>query len=511
MAHSAVHLWRLLVWGRTLARHGALRGIERDPNTPPAVRRLARIARIGARVPKTPAYADALEAIGPPAIKFGQTLATRPDIIGEAASHDLQRLQDAVPPLPFAVIEAAMAKSFGRPLGELFASIEPEPVGAASIAQVHRAVTVDGRQVAVKVLRPGVEEEFARAIDTYEWAAAHLEAMGGELSRLRPRLVIETFKRWTARELDLRREAASASELAEAMVAEPDFRVPAIDWQRTTGRVLTLEWIDGIKLSKREALLAAGHDPARLAHILVHAFLRQAIAEGFFHADLHQGNLFALPDGRLAAIDFGIMGRIDRRARVWLAEILYGLITGNYRRVAEIHFEAGYVPPHHNVEEFATALRAVGEPMRGLPVKDMSVGMMLDGLFNITRDFDMQTQPHLLLLQKTMVMVEGVATALDPEINMWETAAPFVREWIRTELGPEAYVADRLVTDLRTIARLPELVRNIERHFPPPGGAPPAPPLKEVQVTRIGGVGRYLAVIVVTAAISIGATWLVLH
>ncbi|PZP12867.1 MAG: 2-polyprenylphenol 6-hydroxylase, partial [Sphingomonas hengshuiensis] len=466
MTATATHLWRLLKWGRTLARHGALRGIERDPNTPAAVRRLCRIARFGARTPDTPAYADALQAIGPPAIKFGQTLATRPDLIGEAAAADLVRLQDAVPPLPFAAVEKAMAASFGRPLSALFASIDPVPVGAASIAQVHRAVTTEGVTVAVKVLRPGIEEEFARAIDTYEWTAAHLEAMGGELKRLQPRLVIETFKRWTARELDLRREAASASELAEAMTAEPDFIVPKIDWQRTTGRVMTLEWIDGIKLSNRAALIAAGHDPARLAHILVHAFLRQAIAEGFFHADLHQGNLFAIPGGKIAAIDFGIMGRIDRRARVWLAEILYGLITGNYRRVAEIHFEAGYVPPHHNVGEFATALRAVGEPMRGLAVKDMSVGNMLDGLFNITRDFDMKTQPHLLLLQKTMVMVEGVATALDPDINMWETSAPFVREWIRTELGPEAFVADRLVTDLRTLSRLPQLIRNIERHFP---------------------------------------------
>ena len=511
MTATTTHLWRLLKWGRTLARHGALRGIERDPNTPPALRRLCRVARFGARVPATPAYADALQAIGPPAIKFGQTLATRPDIIGDAAAKDLARLQDAVPPLPFAVVEKAMLTAFGRPLNELFASIDPVPVGAASIAQVHRAVTTEGTTVAVKVLRPGVEEEFARAIDTYEWAAARLETMGGELARLRPRLVIETFKRWTARELDLRREAASASELAEAMTAEPDFVVPRIDWQRTTGRVMTLEWIDGIKLSNRPALIAAGHDPARLAHILVHAFLRQAIAEGFFHADLHQGNLFALPGGKLAAIDFGIMGRIDRRARVWLAEILYGLITGNYRRVAEIHFEAGYVPAHHNIGEFATALRAVGEPMRGMAVKDMSVGNMLDGLFNITRDFDMQTQPHLLLLQKTMVMVEGVATALDPDINMWETAAPFVREWIRTELGPEAYVADRLITDLRTVARLPELIRNIERHFPSPGGAPPAPPLRPLAPATAGGIWRYLAVAAVTAAASIGATWLVLH
>jgi ubiquinone biosynthesis protein len=507
----AVHLWRLLKWGRILARHGALRGIEQDPNTPAPVRRLARIARFGARVPKVPRYADAFQAIGPAAIKLGQTLATRPDLIGDEAAHDLMRLQDALPPVPFETIREQLRASFGRPLEELFASIDPQPIGAASIAQVHRAETTDGHHVAVKVLRPGIEKDFARAIDTYQWAAAQLEGLGGEASRLRPRLVIETFKRWTARELDLRREAASASELAESMQAEPDYIVPEIDWQRTTGRAMTLEWIDGIKLADREALVAAGYDLKKLAQTLVNAFLRQAISEGFFHADMHQGNLFALPGNRIAAIDFGIMGRIDRRARNWLAEILYGLITGNYRRVAEIHFEAGYVPAHHNVAEFATALRAVGEPMRGLAVKDMSVGMMLDGLFNITRDFDMQTQPHLLLLQKTMVMVEGVANALDPEINMWETAAPFVREWIRTELGPEAALADRLVKDVQTLARLPDLIRNIEARYPPPGGAPPAPPLKQIEVVRIGGGWRYAAVALLTAVASVAATWAVLH
>ena len=519
MTHPVVHLWRLLKWGRTLARHGALTGIERDPNTPTPVRRLARIARFGARVPRVPRYADALQAIGPPAIKLGQTLATRPDLVGEAAAADLTRLQDALPPLPWDAVLRAMTIGFGRDPMELFASIDPVPVGAASIAQVHRAVTTDGRAVAIKVLRPGVEEQFAEAIDTYQWAAAQVEAMGGEIARLRPRLVVETFKRWTARELDLRREAASASELAEAMVAEPGFHVPAIDWTRTTGKVLTLEWVDGIKLGRRQELIDAGYDMKALAGTLVHAFLRQAIAEGFFHADMHQGNLFALPgangQGRIAAIDFGIMGRIDRRARVWLAEILYGLITGNYRRVAEIHFEAGYVPAHHDVGEFATALRAVGEPMRGLAVKDMSVGMMLDSLFNITRDFDMQTQPHLLLLQKTMVMVEGVATMLDPDINLWDVGAPFIGEWLRTELGPEAAVADRLITDLRTLTRLPDLVRRIEERFPAPGGAPPAPPLKDIQVVRIGGGWRWAALIVatavptafVTALISVGVTW----
>ena len=511
MTSSATHLWRLLRWGRILARHGALRGIEQDPATPAPVRRLARLARFGARVPRVPAYADAFQAIGPAAIKLGQTLATRPDLVGEEAAHDLMRLQDRLAPVPFATIHAAMQAGLGRPPEQLFAQIDEEPVGAASIAQVHRAVTTDGRVVAVKVLRPGVEDDFKRAIETYQWAAAHLEAMSPEARRLRPRLTIETFKRWTARELNFRREAASASELAEGMTAQPDFVVPAVDWQRSTQRVLTVEWIDGAKLSHRQALVEAGYDLPLLARTLVQAFLRQAIADGFFHADMHQGNLFALPGNRIAAIDFGIMGRIDRRARIWLAEILYGLITGNYRRVAEIHFEAGYVPAHHDVAEFATALRAVGEPMRGLPVKDMSIGMMLEGLFSITRDFDMVTQPHLLLLQKTMVMVEGVATALDPDINMWDTGAPFIREWIRSELGPEAVVADRIVADLKTLARLPDLVRRIEARYPAPGGEPPAPPLKQVELVRIGGGWRYLLTAGLAAAAGVAATLLLGH
>lgn len=482
MTPHSVHLFRLLKWGRIAARHGALSGIERDPLTPAPVRRLARIARIGARVPKTPDYAAAFQEIGPAAIKFGQTLATRPDLVGEEAVRNLLSLQDSLPPVPFEAIRRQIEQSFARPLEALYAEFDPEPVGAASIAQVHRAVTTEGRRVAVKVQRPGIDKQFARDIETYEWAAAHLEAMGGEAARLRPRLVIATFKRWTARELDLRREAASASELADAMAAEPGYVIPAIDWDRTAGKVMTLDWVDGVKISERERLIAAGHDPKALASRLVNAFLRQAIAEGFFHADMHQGNLFVRDNGDIVAIDFGIMGRIDRRARMWLAEILYGLITGNYRRVAEIHFEAQYVPAHHNVAEFATALRAVGEPMRGKPVSELSVGQMLDGLFAITRDFDMQTQPHLLLLQKTMVMVEGVATALDPDINMWETSGPYVREWIRTELGPEAAVADRLIADWRTLTRLPDLVRRIEAQFPVQGAAPPPPPIRDVEL-----------------------------
>ena len=463
-----------------LARYGALIGIERDPNTPAPVRRIARMLRVGARVPKVPAYAAAFQQIGPAAIKLGQALATRPDLVGEDAARDLSKLQDALPPAPFDRIRAAVEQALDAPLERFFSEFDPAPVGAASIAQVHRAVTTDGRQVAVKVLRPHIEEDFERAIETYEWTAARVERMGGEAARLRPRIVIATFRQWTMRELNLRREAASASELRETMVADTGFYVPEIDWSRTARRVLTLEWIDGIKLTDRDALVAAGHDLPALARILVRAFLRQAVVDGFFHADLHQGNLFALPDGRLAAVDFGIMGRIDRQARIWLAEILYGLITGDYRRVAEIHFEAQYVPSHHNAGEFATALRAVGEPIRGLAVKDISIGQMLEGLFTITRDFEMPTQPHLLLLQKTMVMEEGVATALDPDINMWETAEPFLRDWLRTELGPETRLADELIRNWRTIRKLPDLVRRIEHHYPAPGAAPLGPPLTDV-------------------------------
>jgi ubiquinone biosynthesis protein len=506
---SATHLWRLLKWGRTLARHGALTGIERDPLTPPEVRRLARIARFGARIPDKPDYAAALQEIGPPAIKLGQTLSTRPDLIGAEAAENLSRLQDNLPPAPFQAIRSAIETAFGSSIDKLYSSFDPEPIGSASIAQVHRATTTDGRDVAVKVLRPGIEEEFDRAIETYEWTAAQLESLGGELARLRPRLVVAQFKQWTVRELDLQREAASASELRENMVAEPNYYVPEIDWRRTARRVLTLEWLPGIKLNDREALVDAGQDCKALAATLVRAFLRQAIVDGFFHADLHHGNLFALPDGRIAAIDFGIMGRIDRRARVWLAEILYGLITGDYRRVAEIHFEAQYVPAHHSVAEFATALRAAGEPIRGLPVKEISVGRMLESLFSITRDFDMPTQPHLLLLQKSMVMNEGVATRLDPDINMWETAEPFLREWMRSELGPEAYYADRVVEVVRAIKKIPALINRIDQYYPAAGGAPPPPPLPDIEPVKPARWSGYALAAIGGAAVSAILIWLI--
>ena len=507
MTRPATHIIRLLKWGRILARHGALRAIEQDRNTPLQVKRLCRVARLGARQPKVPDYAGAFQAIGPAAIKLGQTLATRPDIIGVEAAHNLLTLQDQLPPSPFDALYVEIDTSLNKPAAELFEYVDPVPVGAASIAQVHRARTTEGKDVAVKVLRPGIREQFARDIETYEWAAAHLEALGGEAARLRPQLVIANLKRWTLRELDLRREAASASELKDAMVAVDGYTIPSIDWDRTSGRVLTLDWVDGIKIADIEGLKAAGHDLNALAEKLVLVFLRQAISEGFFHADMHQGNLFVRADGTIVAIDFGIMGRINRQARFWLAEILYGLTTGNYRRVAEIHFEAQYVPSYHNVDEFATALRAVGEPTRGKPVSELSVGQMLDSLFAITRDFDMQTQPHLLLLQKTMVMVEGIATSLNPDINMWDVAAPYVRDWIRGELGPEAILADGLKKQADTLKLIPDLIRRLDEQLPKKGGAPEAPPLPPVKLIwekneRSGGAWWGYALVAAAAGVA---------
>jgi ubiquinone biosynthesis protein len=509
LTSPTTHIWRLLKWGRTLAKHGALTGLENNPATPPRVRRLIRIARFGAIVPKQPEYAKAFEAIGPAAIKLGQSLATRPDLVGEEATRDLGRLQDALPQIPFSIVRPVIETALGASIESLFSSFNEDAVGAASIAQVYKAVTTEGRTVAVKVLRPGIEAQFARDIETYEWAAAQVAGMGGELARLRPRETIAQFKIWTERELDLRREASSASELRDSMLGEAGYVVPEIDWKRTSRRVMTLDWFDGIKISDKDALIAVGHDLHAVSVILVRAFLRQAISEGFFHADLHQGNLFVLADGRIGAIDFGIMGRVNRQARLWLAEILHGLITGNYARVAEIHFEAKYVPSHHNVDEFTTALRSVGEPIRGVPVKDISIGNMLDGLFAITREFDMPTQPHLLLLQKTMVMVEGVASTLDPEINMWEVAGPFVANWLRDELGPEAVIAIRLQKTIKTLADLPDLVRQIEAAFPKPGAAPEGPPLPNVKVSS-GDTVRTLGLIVVSLGVGALGAWLFL-
>jgi ubiquinone biosynthesis protein len=471
------HAARLLSDARRLARAGALRPFEDLPDVPGSMRLFARVLRLGSGAPAVPDYAGGLKACGPAAVKLGQALATRPDLVGAEVAEDLKRLQDDLAPEPWGAIADELDRALAGGWRAHFSHVEERPAGSASVAQVHKAVTHRGEVVALKVLRPGIEERFRRDLASYAWAADRLEGLGGEFARLRPRQVMATFRQWTMAELDLRREAGNASELREAVRGAPDVMVPRVYWEHTTRRTLALGWVDGVKLTDLSAVQATGADRKRLARAVVDGFLTQAIGRGFFHADLHQGNLMLAPDGRIALLDFGIMGRLDRRARVYLAEILYGLIVGNYRRVAEVHFEAGYVPAWHDVGEFATALRAVGEPIRGRATAEISVGGLLDGLFAITRSFDMETQPHLLLLQKTMVMVEGVASALDPDINMWEAAAPYVKRWIRDELGPEARAADRILRNSRLLGSLPGVARRLIAELPVDSAAPPGIPL----------------------------------
>lgn len=439
MIATLPHLVRLARAGFVLAREGVLAVIDPKP-LPPAARAALRVARLIER-PNSEGGAGRLSAaltrLGPPYVKLGQFLATRPDIVGVALARDLESLQDRMEPFPQAEAEAVVATALGRPVENVFAWFGP-PVAAASIAQVHRAEmrTPEGRRpVAVKVLRPGVERRFAADLASFYFAARMAERHSAEARRLRLVEVVETLDRSVRFEMDFRLEAAAISEMAENTRADPDFRVPAVEWDLTAKEVLTLEWIEATPLSDRAALKAKGFDLSQLARALMQSFLRHAMRDGFFHADMHPGNLFVDAEGRLVAVDFGIMGRLGPKERRFLAEILYGFITRNYRRTAEVHFEAGYVPPHHSVESFAQAIRAIGEPIHNRTAEQISMARLLTLLFEVTGLFDMRTRPELLLLQKTMVVVEGVARSLDPKLDMWAVSEPVVREWIERNLG----------------------------------------------------------------------------
>jgi len=343
-----------------------------------------------------------------------------------------------MPPFSQGEAENAVAAALEKKLSDVFVAFGP-PVAAASIAQVHRAEieTPTGRRaVAVKVLRPGIEARFKVDLAAFEFVAHNAELLSAEARRLRLVEVVDTLARSVALEMDLRLEAAALSEMAENTKDDPDFRVPAVDWDHTARNVLTMEWIDGTHLNDRPALLARGLDLATVGRNVIQSFLRHALRDGFFHADMHPGNLFVDSEGRLVAVDFGIMGRLGPKERRFLAEILLGFITRDYYRTAEVHFEAGYVPPHHSVESFAQAIRAIGEPIHNRTAEDISMAKLLTLLFEVTGLFDMRTRPELLLLQKTMVVVEGVARTLDPKLDIWTTAEPVAREWIGRNLGP---------------------------------------------------------------------------
>jgi ubiquinone biosynthesis protein len=475
------HLLRLARAGLVLAQHG-VRFVPRGMKVP-LILHIARAATLPIRIvawpfrrrqPKEARVAAALTRLGPSYIKLGQFLATRADLIGPELAADLRHLQDKLPPFSEAEARRSVEAALGGRLSDHFAAFGP-PVAAASIAQVHKAsvALADGteRAVAVKILRPGIERRFRRDLETYYFAARLIERFHPPSRRLRPIAVVDTLARTVAIEMDMRLEAAAISEMADTVKADAaagsgGFRVPEVDWRRTSQRVLTLEWVDGIPISDHVRLKAAGHDLAALGLVILRSFLRHAMRDGYFHADMHQGNLFVDAEGRVVAVDFGIMGRLGPKERRFLAEILHGLITRDYRRTAQIHFDAGYVPPHHSVEVFAQAMRAIGEPIHGRTAAEISMADLLGQLFAYTEVFDMQTRPELILLQKSMVIVEGVARTLDPELNMWTAAEPIAREWMEANLG----VAGRLreategaETLGRVLAEVPRVLEQAER------------------------------------------------
>jgi ubiquinone biosynthesis protein len=409
---------------------------------------------------------SALERLGPAYIKLGQMLATRPDIVGVDVARALEHLQDQLPPFSEKQARAEITRAFGRPVEALFSSFGAS-LAAASIAQVHRAQTSDTPpvRVAVKILRPGVRTQFARDLTALAFFARAAERVSTEARRLRFTAVVATLAESVALELDLRMEAAAASELYERTRGEVEFRVPHIDWTRTAASVLTSEWIDGISIRDTAAIAAAGRDPKQVAVLVMRSFLTQALRDGFFHADMHPGNLFIDGQGRLAAVDFGIMGRLDAGMRRFMAGTLAGFLQCDYRKVAELHYEFSFVPPQHSIETFAQALRAIGEPIFGRSARDVSIARLLGQLFETTRRFDMQAQPQLVLLQKTMVVVEGVCRGLDPDFDIWNAARPVAERWVSENMGPEAALtrAGETFGALGKLAQdLPQLVKNAE-------------------------------------------------
>ncbi len=463
------HSLHLIHVGTVLMREGVFALIPRA-SVPVPLRPLAWLLAVLARRDvgsRGTRIVAALTRLGPSYVKLGQFLATRPDLVGFDLARDLEALQDRMAPFSQAEAEARVAAALGKPLSEFY-TVFGEAVAAASIAQVHRCeVEIDGvrKAVAVKVLRPGIERIFNRDIAAQLYMAGLIERFVPASRRLKPVEVVETLERTVLLEMDLRFEAAALSEMGENVRDDPEFRLPSVDWERTARDCLTLEWIDGIKLNAMPELAEAGIDRVALARVTMQSFLRHALRDGFFHADMHPGNLFVLRDGTLVAVDLGIMGRLGLKERRFLAEILLGFITRDYHRIAEVHFEAGYVPARHSVEDFAQALRAVGEKIHGRNAAEISMAHLLGLLFEITALFDMATRTELVLLQKTMVVVEGVARNLDPAFDMWKVSEPVIREWIERNLGPIGKIEELgkdAVTMLRAAGKVPDLVMRTE-------------------------------------------------
>ncbi|MFK7746608.1 MAG: 2-polyprenylphenol 6-hydroxylase [Roseobacter sp.] len=463
------NIWRLIRTGATLERTGAMNVVLDAFEAPPALRFVARALGLPFKFlgykgdPAMPPATRALTALGPAYIKFGQILSTRPDVVGDELAIQLRVLQDKLPPFSVEKAKAEVEKELGVAVDTAFSEFS-EPVAAASIAQVHKAKLADtGEYVAVKVLRPGIERAFNKDVDAFYLAARMVEIFAPGARRLRPMEVIEHFDGVVQGELDLRLESSAASEFAANTKNDEGFQLPDIKWEYSARRVMTLGWAEGVPMGDNAAIDAAGHSRIELGNRVLELFLNHALRDGYFHGDMHQGNLKVAPNGDIIAYDFGIMGHIDAYTRRVYAEILFGFIRKDYKRVAEVHFEAGYVPADKDVDEFARALRAVGEPIFGMDATKISMGRLLNYLFEVTERFGMETRTELILLQRTMVVVEGVARSLNPQINIWQVASPTVTSYISQSIGPKATLTD-LAKTARVLTRfgprLPALVEG---------------------------------------------------
>ncbi len=468
-----MRLFRLIRMLRLLLAQDALLPPDFYTQAPRRIRIARRIFTFGAKRfregQRGKALSDSIRKLGPTYIKLGQFLATRPDIIGLAMAKDLTHLQDRLPPFSDQQVSRILNAELAFPPGHPKSIITDmsAPIAAASIAQVHQATHAQtGEKLAVKILRPGIDERLKSELDMLARMAGLAERFFPATHRLRPVDAITTLARSINGETDFRMEAAALSEMGENTQDDERFGVPSIIWDASSRRVLTMGWVDGVPASDVDALIRDGHDLSELATRLLQTFLSLVLRDGFFHADMHQGNLLVQKDGTIMAIDLGICGRLDVDSRRFLAEILHGFITRDYVALAEVHIEAGYVPAHHDVHEFAQALRSVGEPIRDHDADDISMARVLGQLFAITEQFDMTTQPQLLLLQKTMVSVEGVARSFDSKVNIWDASEHLVADWLRRQIGPEAILHDmrknagRSLTMLR---RLPDTLAQIER------------------------------------------------
>jgi ubiquinone biosynthesis protein len=508
MLRALRNSWRLLRLALGFARHDALFPLEILGVTPA----LVAWARLFARRrddPRRPGerLAAALQEMGPSFIKLGQALSTRADLLSEGIAADLGRLQDQLPAFSGAEARAIIERELGRPTDALFASFDETPVAAASIAQVHFAVTTEGRDVAVKILRPGIEKAFESDLDLFYWMAELVERTQPRFRRLKPVESVRAFADVVRVEMDLRMEAAAAEELGLNFADDPNYRAPTIDWDRTARRVMTLERVVGIPIGDRDAIVAAGHDPDLIMKKCAEAFFYQVFRDGFFHADMHGGNAFVDATGCIVPVDFGIMGRVDSDTRGYLAELLVAFLRRDYRAVAEVQFRAGYVPADQSLESFAQACRSIGEPIFGKPSFDISIGRLLAQLLRVTEQFEMTVQPQLLLLQKTMLMAEGMGTRLNPTVNIWELAQPLIEEWMTTHFGPRATLGRALEDLAGGVRRLPRLVESLslvverERRAAEQATAHPSPvPLRSWPRLGFSEIVAVVALLVALAA-----------